>query len=122
MNSCLLSMCYISESHLNLDVLLMHRSFLASDYRDVHGANTEQARWRQVRTLAGIISSCFVYTQLDADAPIEREESGFPIFTRPWAEVYIDECGLALQPLGVPLQDGQCELPDAYGLLIPLED
>lgn len=102
--------------------LLMHRSFLAGDYRDVHGTNAEQTRWRKVRTLAGIIASCFVNTQLDPDAHIERQESGFPTFTRPWAEVYIDECGLVLQPLGFPLQDGECELPDPYGLLIPLED
>ncbi len=100
----------------------LHTSFVAGEYRDVQNLAGADVRSAQARSLASLVHSCLVELLIDPEAEIEREESGYPIFTRSWAEVYVEDCGGLLQPLGVPAADGECELPDLHSLLVPLGD
>lgn len=100
----------------------LHTSFMAGEYRDVRGMNAADVRRSQVRSLASLLSLCLVEELVDRDAPVKRDERGLPEFSRWWYDVYLEECGPLLQPLGFPVNDGQCVLPDLQTILIPLDD
>ncbi len=65
---------------------------------------------RQIRNLASQMGQCLIGLGLD------WESSGFERpgdYTAAWSELYVERCGYRAQPLGWPVEDGECEVPAA---------
>jgi|SRR5690625_2700501 len=59
----------------------------------------------QTASLARMLATCF-HASLGEDAP---EDS--VAYVDGWAELYLERCGPIMQPLGMPVTDGTCEVP-----------
>ncbi len=74
------------------------------------GMSAEAQEQQQITSLAFQLGQCLGILRIDL------ESSGFEglaDYGRAWSKLYLERCGYRAQPLGWPVEDGECEVPAA---------
>ncbi len=98
----------------------LHTSFLGGQYPGVVGLSESDMKYQQAYGLSGSVGLCLLLA-VDPDAEVQRNEFDMPATSGLWGDRYMAACGDLLQPLGIPIGDGECDVPAIESVLIPLD-
>jgi len=85
--------------------------WITADRLVMAGATAAEKYEAQAASLSRAVAAC-IHSSLGDDVPTD-----YWVYAEAWSELYLETCGPIMAPLGLPVDDGSCDVPDYLAVL-----